>query len=270
MTGISQISTQDSCEQEVREYRAHPFREAVIVGTIVFVVISIMTLLIYFHTVSAMNAEIREGLARTASVVALSIDGDLHRTFYSPEQEGSPEYSRAIEPLVRTLHGDTTIAFVYTVILKDGKPRFVLDPTPAGDTNGNGIDQKSHIMQEYYDRSPVLMQALRQRKTMTESQPYVDRWGATISGYAPFYDSSGVFVGIVGVDIKADNYYRRLEPIRRATIRAIVTGFFTAFIVSSLVWFMRRFAKIINAKRISLYADLQIERQRGRGSRPGQ
>lgn len=258
----TRTSPEHDHDHEVKEYLFHPFREAVIVGFIVFVVISITTLLIYFNTVSAMNGEIREGLARTASVVALSIDGDLHRTFCSPEQERSPEYARAVQPLIRTLRGDSTIAFVYTVVLKDGKPYFVLDPTPPGDTNGDGIDEKSHIMQEYDDGSPVMMDALRQRKCLTEAQPYKDKWGASISGYSPFYDSSGMFVGIVGVDVKADNYNRRLEPIRRASIRAIVTGLFTAFIVSSLVWFMRNFLKVINANRLRIHADLMSERQR--------
>lgn len=237
------------------------------VGIIVFVVISITTTVIYYSTLTAMKGEIREGLARTASVLALSVDGDLHRTFHSPAQENTPEYQKAVQPLLRTLRADSTISFVYTVVMKEGKPYFILDPTPPGDMNGDGIDEKSHIMQEYSDASPVMRHALRMRKTETEAQPYKDSWGSSISGYAPFYDTSGAYVGIVGVDVNARNYYQRLEPIRRATVRAVVTGFFTAFIVGSLVWFMRNFSKVINRSRLRIYADLLMERQRNRTAR---
>jgi hypothetical protein len=49
-------------------------------------------------------------------------------------------------------------------------------------------------------------------------------------------------------------YQQRTQPIFRATVRTMVASFFIAFMVGSLVWFMRNFAKIINAKRNRLVA----------------
>ncbi|NTU54162.1 MAG: chemotaxis protein [Chlorobiaceae bacterium] len=237
-------------------YRFYPVRESFIIGTLVFIVVSITTSFIYYYTLDALKGEIREGLARTAAVVALSVDGDLHETFHSPTQESTPEYANAILPLARALRADPSISYVYTVILRDGQPMFILDATPPGDVNHDGIDEKSHIMQECKNPTTVMLDALRRHRVLTEQEPYQDMWGASISGYAPFYDSGGRFAGIVGVDIKADNYYKRLEPIRRATVRAIVTGFFTAFVVGALVWFMRNFSRVINEKRHNLYEEL--------------
>ena len=248
-------------EHSAVNYRFHPFREALMVGITVFAVISIATAFIYSSTLSAMKGEIREGLARTASVVALSIDGELHKSFKSASQEGTPEYAQALWPLVRARQADSTMKYVYTVVLFDGKPHFILDATEQGHKNTNGVEEKSHIMQLCEDASPVMIDALSHHKTLTEEQPYQDAWGSSISGYAPFYDNSGAFVGIVGVDLDARNFQQRIEPIRRATIRAVVTGFFTAFIVGSLVWFMRNFSRIINSSRLRIHAELLKERQ---------
>ncbi|NTU54163.1 MAG: chemotaxis protein [Chlorobiaceae bacterium] len=251
----------------VPSYGFRPFLEALVIGIAVFAAISLTTTFIYKYTLDALKGEIREGLARTASVIAPSINGDLHRQFHSREQETSPEYARALVPLSNALRTDKSIAYVYTVVLRDGKVYFVLDPTPPGILNDDGLEEKSHIMQEYADAPAELLLAIRRQKTVTSKEPYQDAWGSFMSGFAPFYDSTGRFVGIVAVEIKADNYYARLEPVKRATVRAVVTGFFTAFTIASLVWFMRNFSRVINSSRSQIYADLIEARKTNSESR---
>jgi hypothetical protein len=142
---------------------------------------------------------------------------------------------------------------LYTVILENDTAYFVLDPTPEGDADNDGVDDKAHIMEEYTDAPDELLMALRNQSHET-SEPYTDDWGQFVTSYIPFYDSAGEFVGVLGIDITAEMYQQRTQPIFRATVRTMVASFFIAFMVGSLVWFMRNFAKIINAKRNRLVA----------------
>lgn len=240
---------------QTAEYLIFPLTEAIVIGLAAFLAIFSTTFFVYHHAIEAQKGEIREGLIRTGNVLVSFIDADMHRTFVSPEQEDSQEYKDAILPFQKILKADPSIAFVYTAIMKDGKVHFILDPTEAGDSDGDGVDDKAHIMDEYTEASADMIEALSQQKSVTSKEPYVDRWGSFVSGYIPFYDREGKFVGVLGVDIDSTNYFSRLAPMKRATIRAMVTGFFVAFIVGAAVWFMRNFSRIINHSRLTIHRE---------------
>jgi sensor histidine kinase regulating citrate/malate metabolism len=108
-------------------------------------------------------------------------------------------------------------------------------------------------MDEYTEASSEIKQALRNQEIVVSEQPYSDRWGSFVSGYIPFYDKSGNFSGVLGIDIEAKNYFERLAPIKRATTRTMVAGFFIAFLIASLVWFTRNFGLVVNQKRLDAY-----------------
>jgi len=250
------ISKQMISDATVPDYRFRPLTEAVIAGLMIFMAITITTVFIHYYAIEALKHEIRDGLARTTAVLAANIDGDLHQTFHSPEQEHTAAYQKAIMPLRKTVQFDSSIAYAYTLVLMGDQVNFILDPTDSGDFDGDGIDDKAHIMQPFKSPTPEMIASLRNQQAITETQPYRDMWGSFISGYAPIYNSAGTCVGVVGLDIKADAYYDRLQPITRATIRALVTGFFIAFLVASSVWFLRNFSKTINSSRLKIYKEL--------------
>lgn len=248
-------SESEADSHQAAEYRIYPLAEAVFVGLSIFIAIFLTTLFIFFHALDAKKGEIREGLTRTGSVLAEFIDGDLHRTITSRADEETEAYRKALVPFERALNADPSIAFVYTGILEDDKVYFILDPTPSGDSDGDGIDDKAHVMDVYPEASEEMLRALRDQEIVISEEPYTDRWGSFVSGFVPFYDSNNEFVGVLGIDIEAKNYFQRLAPIKRATIRAIVTGFFIAFLIAALVWFMRNFSREINARRLALIDD---------------
>ena len=254
---IKQDKPADAPEWVSVEYRFYPIAEAILIGLSVFFAILVTTYFIYFHALNAQKGEIREGLLRAGAVGASFVDGEAHRQFISRDQEQSAAYKKAIQPLINTLQSDPSIAYVYTLVMKDNKVYFVLDPTPPGDKDGDGIDDKSHIMQEYAEASPLVVRALKEHVRISENEPYRDRWGSFMSAYIPVYDQHEIFVCILAMDIRADNYFERLEPIRRATIRAMVTGFFISFLIGAMVWFTRNFSKIMNRSRHKIYTDYQ-------------
>lgn len=248
--------------KRAKKYRFMPLTEAIVIGISMFIAVFSTTFFVYTHALNAQKGEIQDGLMRVARTLSKFIDGDLHKTFVSRSQEHSDAYREAIAPLEKALEADPTIAFVYTIIYKDGQVHFILDPTPPGDEDGDGVEDKSHIMQPYPEATPEMLIAVKEQKSIVEPHVYTDRWGSFLSGYVPFYDSEGNYVGVLGVDINADEYVARFNPIKRATIRAMVTGFFMAFLVGSLVWFMRHFSKVINDRRIALLDDLMRQKNK--------
>lgn len=238
-------------------YRIYPLREAIAVGVIVFLAIFFTTYFIYARAMDAQISEIRQSLLRTASVVRTLIDADEHAQFTKPEDEFTAAYEQALAPLVAAKKADPQITYLYTAILEpDGKVYFIYDVTPTP-TDPNVEDTSVGVMQEYEEalQNPQIMQALREQTTVVSREFYVDQWcpDGCISGYVPLFDGDNRFYGVLGLDIQSPDYFRRLEPIRRATNRAMVTGFFVAFVTGSMIWFLRRFILIVNQRRFALY-----------------
>lgn len=186
---------------------------------------------LYEVSIEAARDGVRTNLRRLAEVAATVVNGDKHSSFTSQKQESTAEYEAIIAPLRKVQESDPDIAFVYTCVFKDGKAYFVLDPTEEGDSDGDGMDDKSHIMQEYPEASEHMLKVMRTRKSSTDPEPYTDRWGTFMSGYAPIKDSKGNVVATLGLDITADRYLARLEQMKKAH----QAGIFVALLISVLV-----------------------------------
>ena len=250
---------------KVREYRIYPLWEGLTIGLIVLVALVSTTYFIGFYGQQAQLGELKDGLKRQGEVITTLIDGDQHKRFRDRAQEEGEPYAQAISPLEKALEADPSTVFLYTVILENDTAYFVLDPTPEGDADNDGVDDKAHIMEEYSEAPEELLVALRNQSHET-SEPYTDDWGHFVSSYIPFHDSQGEFVGVLGIDISAEMYQQRTQPIFRATVRTMVAAFFISFMVGSLVWFTRNFSKIVNAKRNHL---VDVAAQMVQGSKSG-
>jgi signal transduction histidine kinase len=152
--------------------------------------------------------------------------------------QDSPDYRAAIVPLRRILESDSSIAFVYTCVLRNGSIRFVLDPTDAGDSNGDGIDDKSYIMDPYPEAPPALVRALRTGIPSADPSPYTDRWGTFLSGYAPIKSKDGSVVAVVGVDLGAQAYVNRLASVRIAEYSGIALASVASFLMGFCVFLL--------------------------------
>jgi signal transduction histidine kinase len=179
--------------------------------------------LLYARAVSAFRDEIRETLVRTASAAAQLVDVKLHERLVSREQEGTSDYARAVDPLARMLRGFDGLAYAYTCRLVNGRVRFVLDPTPAGDADGDGVDDKSHLGDIYPEPDAEMMAALTTGVPCFMDCPESDAWGTFVSGYAPLLDD-GRLVGIVGVDMDAREYVSRQRGLMRAGLVGAVAA----------------------------------------------
>ena len=164
----------------------------------------------------------------------------LTKSFTSRRQETTPAYFRAVAPLDRVQKASGDIKYVYTCILRQNKVYFILDPTPPGDHNGDGIEEKSHIMQPYPEAAPAMIAALRSGLPQADKEPSRDEWGMLISGYAPIHDSQGNAVGIVGVDLTANRYVARLSSMRRAAQTGLALAIVLALMTGAVVFIGQR------------------------------
>lgn len=149
------------------------------VGAVLFVSTLLAGSMLYKKGKNAIHQELQGNLVRTAMAGAGLIDGDLHKTCVSAEQESSPEYEQAIAPLRRFQDANPDIAYIYTMILEDGELKFVLDPTEEGDADEDGVDDKSHIG-EVYDVTKE--EAWEMYIALNEQQAFVDEEVGLMTG----------------------------------------------------------------------------------------
>jgi methyl-accepting chemotaxis protein len=202
----------------------------------------------------ALLGEVQQGLIAIAKTTASLIDGDLHKTITDPSQKGSESYLKLSTMLDKMLRTNPRLYYVYTNVLKDDKAYFIID-TPAINALDKTTEERmttAEVMEHYADATEKMLTALREQKVMVESEMYTDEWGTFLSAYAPFYDSKGEFVGIVGADINAKEFHARMFRVWSA----FGVGFLISIGIALLVYFP------ILALRTAYYSQAQKRTQR--------
>ncbi len=194
-----------------------------------------------FRTASrAFDEEVRAGLMNFAHAAAALVDGDVHRALVSPEQEATQAYADAIQPLRKVLNQASDLRFLYTAVLVEDQVHFILDATPPGDADGDGVEDHSALMEPYEDADPDMLAVLRDGEARVTAEPYSDDWGTFISAFVPLRDSQGRQVGILGADITLARYEARLGDIRRAARLGLVPAAVVSIVLGLGVFTMRR------------------------------
>jgi signal transduction histidine kinase len=217
-------------------------------GVTVFVVTLGVLVLMYFRAKSIVRDEVRDYLVSVASIAASMVDGDLHETFVSPSQEITPEYASAVEPLTRILLASEELRFVYTMRRIDDRYYFVLDGTPWGDADGDGVEDHSPIMQQYADEDVTLQlkQAFDTGLPCSDIRTQADAWGVCLSGYAPIRNSEGELVGVAGVDMSEDRLRHHLTQLMIGFHIGVAFSILLSLLSAALVSFLRRSSRRAN------------------------
>jgi signal transduction histidine kinase/CheY-like chemotaxis protein len=223
--------------------RLKPRLNGLLAGFVLFLVTGAM--LLHFHFTMTREAEesMRNSLRRAALACALAIDAEEHSSLNDASQEGSPLYLEAcalLQEAKDAMEGPEKFRFAYTCVMRDGAVHFILDPTPAGDADGDGVDDKAHLMQPYPEASPELIATLTSGEVTVMKDPQSDQWGTFISGYAPITDASGKLVAAAGVDMELGFYQGEIHDIRLATFSSAIVAFVISVIAGWGVWHHQR------------------------------
>jgi len=152
-------------------------------------------------------ADLRGYLGRTAEIAAAMIDGDGHRQFTRPDQDGSPAYRAAVRPLEALLRSNPEIRFAYTGVMRGDSMFFVLDGSPPGDRDHDGLEDHARVM-ESDAPSPGEPLVWRTQRTVVEQSPTRSTAGWGIRAFAPFFSADGRIAGYVGITMSAERYDR--------------------------------------------------------------
>ncbi|HLP02337.1 MAG TPA: ATP-binding protein [Opitutaceae bacterium] len=242
-----------------RQRQIHPFREGLLVALTVLAVASAVLAYTYSYARRAQIDSVRTELIQLARAAAVQIDGDLHETLVSPEQSGSPPHLRALEPLLKMQRATHDLLYIYTATLHDGQIAFILDTAyfirPPDDT-----DPPPPIGFLYTGQDSTLRQALSQQRAMVDDRPVPERVRTYMSAFAPFYNSRGEFVGVVGVDMWAKDLEQRLATFRRVATAAASGIVGLSLLIGWLTYRLRRSSAQAEERAIEATEHLRDEK----------
>ena len=223
--------------------RLNPRFNGLLAGLVLLLATGAM--LLNFHLTMTRQAEdsMRNSLRRTALACALTVDPEVHASLTEAAQEGSPAYVKAcdlLQKVLEAMEGPEKFRFVYTCVLRGETVYFILDPTPEGDADGDGVDDKAHLMQPYPEASPELIATLKTGEVTVTKEPQSDPWGTFLSGYAPITDTSGKLIAAAGVDMDLAFYQGEIRNIRLATLTAALGALVVSLIAGYGVWYHGR------------------------------
>ncbi|MBF0406066.1 MAG: hypothetical protein HQM10_01840 [Candidatus Riflebacteria bacterium] len=245
-------------DHHVPVYRFFPLTEGLISSIAMVGFLSIGIWFIYWGACDAVEGEIKEGLLRLTSAVALTIDGEKHKNFKSSASKNDPDYLEMTANLERIRQAATHVRYLYTNIMIDDKVYFIINGSPQNDNDGDGRpDDAPNLMTPYPDASPSLIKALKDNVPVVDDKPYTDIWGTFISAYVPFHDSKGKIVGTLGMDLELIGLKERLAPVKTYTKRLLIMTVVFAILFGASMWFNRRFASKLQGFRGSMLEDFK-------------
>jgi signal transduction histidine kinase/CheY-like chemotaxis protein len=198
-----------------------PLIHGVTAGLAVWVISSLGLFYIWHAAREAQIDAVRSELRQLARTAATLVNGDLHRTLRSQDQAGSAAHLALLEPLVRFHKATSDIIYVYTAILEHGRVYFVLGTDYLYRVPGDN-EPPDRIMAPHDTFDPTLRGALERREATVDQEPVKEAVRSYMSAYAPFYDSTGRFVGVLGVDMWVRDLDARIAAIRRAGTGALI------------------------------------------------
>ena len=154
------------------------------------------------RTKADIKESIRTELKTVATITAEGIDGDLLAQI-KPGDEMTPAFTSLRDEFNSIRQSDPSIRYIYTMRRNGDIVEFVVDAD-------YGIEPDAAIIGEAYPNfSKELLMGFSQPSAGNE---YItDKWGTTLSGYAPIHDRNGNTVGIVGVDMESNRVIARQQ-----------------------------------------------------------
>ncbi len=174
---------------------------AIGVSLLAIVSVGITIGVLYFNFSQESRQDLRQQLMNIAELAALQQDGD---TFEQITSEDDPIYDEFRLQNLEIRKIDPKIAFVYTMRKDNHGIYFVVDAGEPGE-----IDI-SRFGERYFDASPTLQENFDSLESaIADQEIYTDTYGSFLSAYAPIRNSKGERVGVIGVDIRADDVIAR-------------------------------------------------------------
>lgn len=195
--------------EQLPENRQETNKRYYSLGTILAIGIALLAIMavgmtigvLYFNFSQVSRQDLRQRITNIAELAALQQDGDKFEQISSADDPLYEEF-RLQNLEIRKI--DPEIAFVYTMRKDDQGIYFVVD---AGEPGEIGI---APFGERYLDPSPILLENFDSMESaIADQEIYTDIYGSFLGAYAPIRNSKGERVGVIGVDIRADDVIAR-------------------------------------------------------------
>jgi signal transduction histidine kinase len=241
----------------------HPAAVGLMTFALVMVPLLVVVWNMYVQADDLLKSSIQERLVRSARVMAMVIDVAAHEALKNPEQDQSDEYKRLVRKMAvarEAVDSEHTIKFTYTCILDGDEVRFVLDTTPDGDENKDGINDRAMLMEIYEHPSPTLLKALKTGVAQVDVEPYSDRWGTFMSGYAPILDSKNQVVAVAAVDMSLKDFVQQRSALTKVAWWSVSGVLFMAYLAGAWMawyhhWLQRSISELVRASDAAAAAE---------------
>jgi GAF domain-containing protein/HAMP domain-containing protein len=151
---------------------------------------------LYNNFKTELRNELRNRLVSITTIAALQQDGD---TLVKVAARDDEYYTQINEKNLKIRSADPDLVYVYTMRKDAQGIYFVVDANLPGD---EGI---ADFGQPYLEPGPTLEDSFNTMgETIIEPDFYTDEFGSFLSAYAPIYNSTGEMVGVLGIDILAN------------------------------------------------------------------
>ena len=236
-----------------------PLRDALVAAAITLAVSALGLGVTYYFSREAQLEAVRSELAQLARVAASLVDADRHDAVARPELEGSPEHLRVLAPLVRFHQATHDVIYVYTLMLRDGKPYFGIDSAYRYKVPGD-TEPHDPPMTPYEGTDPDVLGALRSGDVVVNRQIVHETVRSYLTAYAPFRDAAGRIVGVVGIDMWVRDLNERLARLRNIALTALGGLVFLSTLTGLGVFRFRTAAAVAEARDRQAVADLAAAR----------
>lgn len=195
-------------------------------GILVVAVLTAMAVAFYRLQVDTEVQAVRERLLAGVVSLARGIPPDLLQAVESTDDTTSPEHAALLERLAAVGRSHAWVVSAYVLRPSDDPKwlRFVGDWVREGTPARPG---------ELYAVDQAPMMAIGLERAVVEEEPAADRWGPTLSAYAPVVDGAGRSVAVAGIDVRAGD----LEQIRAAVLEVtLATYAVAALLLGVIAW----------------------------------
>ncbi|MBP9773232.1 MAG: hypothetical protein KBD00_01220 [Candidatus Peribacteraceae bacterium] len=215
-----------------------------LLGSVMLCFTVLLGVLFYTNAKTTVEKQVSERIRSIASTAAITIDGTQLDTIHGLSDIEKPIYRESVLQLQKIRDANPGVVYAY-ILRPTADPtiyEFIadadsLDPYATVDTNKDGkIDDADSTSPPgtSYDVTKISNINRALTEPVITDHPYTDKWGTFMSGFAPVRNASGAAIGIIGIDMKFDDYSTLAHSIVSPTtiiLFLLAAGLLTSYVL---------------------------------------
>lgn len=207
----------------------------------------LLCIFVFIYTRQVLRGNLYTRLHDLVYTVSRNIDGDKFEKIISKEDPVSVEYYKSIQTKLQDIQKNTTkIFYIYSMKLNRKNQSVFVVPTD---------DDRGFMgwLNTPYDEFPQPAMKLYKENGVVVIKSFIyDVYGTWVSGYSSILNSKGKIVGVVGIDVSA-------EDVLKAEMRClIIMILITLVIVIAVIFLGNYFSKMISNPLLHLQDEITM------------